>query len=498
MAVGVLNAALDYAARGWHVVPLHGVVGGKCSCGKTNCNRSAGKHPQFTEWQKKASIDEETIAGWFEKWPDANIGVQLGPRSGIIDIEYDTPQGQKTAARLFSDCFTPSYSSGGRSTHRLFRWTSDLPNIQKIEAEGLEIRIGGGDKGTQSVFPPSVHHSGSIYTWLPGLSPDDVDVLPIPDSVVALFANDPQTLGAGGAFTAHDKEHWERIGRGVSEGSRNDSLASWIGKQLSDIKTEALEKSESVQNVLRSAFAVNEKFEPPLEQDEVRQVFASILRRERQQRITTEIESQVQPSVDEQVAKQPPRGRAGTWKIVVIESDPKRFELHAPEFIKAMDGKLILTSDQICNGGRIRVQAAEQASYALSRSFSKAWDTRLRPNEPSLYERLMSAAEHIEAPPEEKRFLFLAEMIAEFIQSPKQIEEGDEPEKLRPCQLPNGDIVFLFSKLVSRMKVTDLVTRPEVSSVLKRVEAGWHRHGKTRFKKLSSESQKLLQNLLAN
>jgi hypothetical protein len=33
-----------YASLGIRVLPLHGIVGGKCTCG-TDCGRDAGKHP---------------------------------------------------------------------------------------------------------------------------------------------------------------------------------------------------------------------------------------------------------------------------------------------------------------------------------------------------------------------------------------------------------------------------------------------------------------------
>ena len=39
-----LSQALEYADRGWPVLPLHTPVGDKCSCGDPDCS-SIGKHP---------------------------------------------------------------------------------------------------------------------------------------------------------------------------------------------------------------------------------------------------------------------------------------------------------------------------------------------------------------------------------------------------------------------------------------------------------------------
>ena len=53
--------ALDYAARGWSVFPLHGIsVEEKCTCGKSDC-ASPGKHPRTRTGLKESTIDEIKI-----------------------------------------------------------------------------------------------------------------------------------------------------------------------------------------------------------------------------------------------------------------------------------------------------------------------------------------------------------------------------------------------------------------------------------------------------
>jgi hypothetical protein len=39
-----LEAALDYAKRGFSVIMLHGIIDGHCTCGKPDCT-SPGEHP---------------------------------------------------------------------------------------------------------------------------------------------------------------------------------------------------------------------------------------------------------------------------------------------------------------------------------------------------------------------------------------------------------------------------------------------------------------------
>src|SRR5687767_8619448 len=81
----VLEYALRYAQAGYKVLPLHSVRGNRCSCGKPDCE-SKGKHPRLPNGAHGASSDEQTIRSWFQKWPDANLGMTL---SGLVVVDVD-------------------------------------------------------------------------------------------------------------------------------------------------------------------------------------------------------------------------------------------------------------------------------------------------------------------------------------------------------------------------------------------------------------------------
>ncbi len=36
---GLLDGALTYAERGWHVIPVHGIANGRCTCGVVSVRR---------------------------------------------------------------------------------------------------------------------------------------------------------------------------------------------------------------------------------------------------------------------------------------------------------------------------------------------------------------------------------------------------------------------------------------------------------------------------
>jgi hypothetical protein len=43
-----------------------------------------GKHPPTRRGHKEATTDPARILQWWSRWPDANIGILTGRRSGLI------------------------------------------------------------------------------------------------------------------------------------------------------------------------------------------------------------------------------------------------------------------------------------------------------------------------------------------------------------------------------------------------------------------------------
>jgi len=161
----MLPYALEYAKHGWHVFPLHCPTNGGCSCGRP-CNNT-GKHPRTKNGLLDATTDQGVIRRWWNRWPEANIGVRTGAVSGIVVIDIDPEHwGDETLYELESQYGklpeTAEAKTGGGGRHIVFRHPSfNVRSGVGILGEGIDIRADGG----YIVAPPSKHASGSIYSW---------------------------------------------------------------------------------------------------------------------------------------------------------------------------------------------------------------------------------------------------------------------------------------------------------------------------------------------
>lgn len=160
--------AQRYAELGFRVVPLHSIkVDGGCTCEPRADGKpcpSQGKHPRLPEWQKHATADAATITGWWERWPDANVGVATGGPFFVLDVDPENGGDVSLAALLAEHGplpTTPTQRTGSGGTHYLFRAPFPVSNSAGRVAPGLDIRGDGG----QIVCAPSVSARGA-YTWL--------------------------------------------------------------------------------------------------------------------------------------------------------------------------------------------------------------------------------------------------------------------------------------------------------------------------------------------
>lgn len=137
------------------------------------------KRPVGAAWQTRSTGSPEDVAAWLRA--GANVGLLLGPASGVVDVEFDEwPGMEELAAFGLTDIPTPTWNSS-RGQHRLYKWEPWMPQAAVVKLGMLEIRLGG--RAAQSVLPPSRHPDGTVYEWI--VSPQDVAVAAFPAQLLA-------------------------------------------------------------------------------------------------------------------------------------------------------------------------------------------------------------------------------------------------------------------------------------------------------------------------
>jgi hypothetical protein len=326
----MFQAVASLAAKGWKIVKLWGVrPDRRCTCGKHDCP-TPGKHPSGgSGWQHRATDDEDEISHWFECLEDhtrVNVGVRLGASSGIIDVEFDSPDAEAALKRFGLDKIdTPAYSSG-RGVHRIFAHEDWMPDSGVVKVEGIEVRIGGGERASQSVIPPSWHKSGKQYQWLPGRSPDEVNPAKLPaefrDAVLA------SSRRQGSGVTAQARKTL-REAKKISEGGRHAFLVGIASKHASRVRRFSDdEKAEVAQTLL----CVNAALcDPPKGEAEVVKIahdqFAHYRDRAEARRTAGRYRFEDYGLVwnPEDRCWEP-----GEWRVTIVRSEPAEFKLRLP------------------------------------------------------------------------------------------------------------------------------------------------------------------------
>jgi len=245
----IARAAKYYLSRQWSVLPL----------------RPREKRP-LIQWEPLQTVlpSAADIDMWFERWPDANIGIVTGEISNLVVLDIDPNHGGDASLERLEQRFAPlpatiEAATGGGGRHLYFAHPGGLIRNRAGIAQGIDLRSDGG----YVVAPPSIHPSGKRYAWSPGRSPEDITAAALPRWLIT----------ATGVLRAkRTLDDWRQLTReGVPEGQRNSTLASLTGHLLWH--------GIDPQIALELLLAWNRiRCRPPLDDAEVARVVQSITR----------------------------------------------------------------------------------------------------------------------------------------------------------------------------------------------------------------------------
>jgi hypothetical protein len=142
------KVALDYADRGWSVMPL----------------LPRKKDPHFDLAQRaylSASTDKQLINFWFDYDQDINLGIACY-QSGLVvfDIDY------RNGGELLPE-FEPTFTVQTGDGLHLYYTAAKSDVFKGKLVDGIDIKW----KGYVSTAP-SIHPSGATYTVIDGREPD--------------------------------------------------------------------------------------------------------------------------------------------------------------------------------------------------------------------------------------------------------------------------------------------------------------------------------------
>jgi hypothetical protein len=165
MTLPCLQAALDYRARGWSAIPLH------------------GKKPALPSWKhcQTTPLSEGELRDLFR--PEHNVGVVMGQVSGLVGLDIDSEAGLQLVRRWAGQETPPTCMF--RTPHQGWRILFGLPAGLLLRPRSFRDSLGKEalrilGEGTQSVMPPSALDDGD-YTWCRERALDQVPLAPCPD-----------------------------------------------------------------------------------------------------------------------------------------------------------------------------------------------------------------------------------------------------------------------------------------------------------------------------
>lgn len=209
----LMAVALQYAARGWPVLPCE----------------PRGKKPLTAHGFKDATTDAPTIHSFWDKWPNANIGIATGITSDVFVVDVDPRNGgdaQLAELEVRNGQLPRDYTveSGGGGFHIYLRFPA-MPaqdwSCCKL-APGIDIKADGG----YIIAPPSTHPSGQRYRF----RNRHLELPPAPDWLAAELRakNEAQAHDAERATTLNDLRLTDEIKQVIREGKPNGQRSEAI------------------------------------------------------------------------------------------------------------------------------------------------------------------------------------------------------------------------------------------------------------------------------
>lgn len=242
MKNALLGAALSYREQGWSVIPI-----------------SASKKIAKVKWkafqQRRASPDE--IRSWWERWPNARVGLVTGRISNLVVVDVDPDRGGD--ANGWSEQQPTEYQVRTRRGGRHFYYVAPKDSVVRNSVDRIAAGIDVRGEGGYVVAPPSAG-----YEWQ-GRHPA---------SATLRSGDGPPMYRDHVRFPTRrqrsDEQWLERTLQGVAHGERNDACARLAGYYV--------KQRIPADVIIAQLLAWNKLNDPPLAESEIRTTVESVSR----------------------------------------------------------------------------------------------------------------------------------------------------------------------------------------------------------------------------
>lgn len=162
--------ALSYLKKGWAVIPIKSPSMIKSKMDPKELIRQC-KIPliPWKEFQSRLPTEQE-VTEWFDKWPDANIGIITGKISNLVVFDLDSESAVEYAENEGGFPETVKVKTG-----KGYHVYMQHPGFEVRGSVNKELDIDIRADGGYVLAPASVHGSGNVYEWEAGYSIHEID-----------------------------------------------------------------------------------------------------------------------------------------------------------------------------------------------------------------------------------------------------------------------------------------------------------------------------------
>ena len=184
------SQALRYAELGLHVLPLHAIADGHCSCGSGVDCKHPGKHARTPNDVKDATADRKTVKARWKRWPTAKIGLVLGASSNVIALETRGETGRRKLRKMTVDHKTLPQTVTIQDRDQRFR-------LYRVANPPCSVELGDGVRilgDGELVVAPSLSSRGK-RRFGQGRAFGEIDIARAPDWLFADLTSAESTNG---------------------------------------------------------------------------------------------------------------------------------------------------------------------------------------------------------------------------------------------------------------------------------------------------------------